>query len=707
MRIVSLLCLLACVCAGVGRAQQLLTWEDITGPSGYDMVVNGNEDTLYASNGRGVVFVSSDGGFHWSGILGFPSRDPIVDMASNHHNLVVSLTDFSVVRGRYKTLLWNGQPNSWATIFLSDFDNFSNIAVDGQGGVYAFSFGELMRYQNGSWAFINTNLPFRTENNQFVPIHNTVQFGEDGILYVGADSIIDVGKGGLFSSADSGRSWTQMLGNYRVTAIAGSLHSTIIVGTDGGILTSSDGGQTWRGAGLTGYSIDALLLDQQNTLFAIADGAVYRYDASGSTWVQTTRNSEPLQSLTLIPPGTLLASSEGAGAFRSTDGGTLWGGGEMRGKDVFAIATAPSGEVVAGTLGSGVYRSLFGGSSWVSGATSVPCDYISSLTNSGSTMLAGGDCGVLASTDGGTDWQSLSGDAISGSAYAVAVPSPVEGTILAGTNFGVVRSDDGGATWQNSGLQSSVVYFLDASPGGVVIAGTATQGIFISTDAGLSWASRGIVRDDLGGVLASPSGSLIVGVYGGIYRSVDDGSSWTYRQFDRSYVYSLAAGDSMRIYAGTGTTVFASFDDGVTWQAGGDSGIAQKPVLALHRAPAGPMLAGTYRGGVYRSLQTPAAAYPDGVGPVSHLPTAFALYQNYPNPFNPSTEIRYAIPEAADVRLSVVNLLGQVVAHLVQERQMPGEYHVQWKPEARSSGVYFYTLEAGKVRVTKKMLLVR
>ncbi len=705
MRIVALLCLLVWTSACAVRAQQLLTWEDITGPSGYDMVLNGNEDTLYATNGRGVVFVSSDGGFHWSGILGYPARDPVVDMASNHHYLAVSLTDFTVVRGRYKTLLWNGLPNSWATIFLSDFNNFSNIALDDQGSLYAFSFGQLLRYRNGSWSVINSNLPFATANNQFVPLHNTVQFGSDGILYVGADSIIDVGKGGLFTSADSGRSWTQMLSNYRVTAIAGSIRSTIIVGTDAGILTSSDGGQSWRGAGLTGYAINALLLDPQNTLFAIADGAVYRYDAVGSSWIQTTQNSEPLLALTLVPPGTLLASSESAGAFRSTDGGVLWGGGEMRGKDIFALTATSSGEIVAGTLGSGIYRSLFGGSAWVKGSTSVPCDYVYSLIISGSTILAGGDGGVLASTDDGTNWQNLSGEAISGSAFAVA--SPADGTLLAGTSFGVVRSDDGGAHWQNSGLQTSSVYYLDVSPGGVVIAGTATDGVFISTDAGATWHSAGIVRDDLGGVLASPSGSLIVAVYGGVYRSVDNGSSWTYRQFDKSYVYSLAAGDSMRIYAGTGTSVFASFDDGITWQAGGDSGIAQKPVLSLHRSPLGPLLAGTYRGGVYRSFQSPAAAYPDDVARDGERPTAFALYQNYPNPFNPSTEIRYTLPEAADVRLSVVNLLGQVVAQLVQERQMAGEYRVQWKPETRSRGVYFYTLEAGKVRVTKKMLLVR
>jgi len=96
----------------------------------------------------------------------------------------------------------------------------------------------------------------------------------------------------------------------------------------------------------------------------------------------------------------------------------------------------------------------------------------------------------------------------------------------------------------------------------------------------------------------------------------------------------------------------------------------------------------------------------------SVLPTTFALEQNYPNPFNPSTTIRFMLPKASDVSLTVVNLLGQTVTTLVDSRLAAGEHEVVWhgrdsnnKPVA--SGVYLYRLQAESYSDTKKMLLLK
>ena len=94
-------------------------------------------------------------------------------------------------------------------------------------------------------------------------------------------------------------------------------------------------------------------------------------------------------------------------------------------------------------------------------------------------------------------------------------------------------------------------------------------------------------------------------------------------------------------------------------------------------------------------------------------PEAFALSNNYPNPFNPATTIRYALPQAADVELTVYNVVGQVVRTLVAEHQSAGRYTMEWDAtddggHSLSSGMYFYHLQAGgEFREVKKMLLLK
>ena len=94
-------------------------------------------------------------------------------------------------------------------------------------------------------------------------------------------------------------------------------------------------------------------------------------------------------------------------------------------------------------------------------------------------------------------------------------------------------------------------------------------------------------------------------------------------------------------------------------------------------------------------------------------PAAFALATNYPNPFNPATTIQYALPQPADVQLTVYNVVGQVVRTLVAEHQSAGRYLVAWDAtddsgQSLSAGIYFYRLQAGgEFHAVKKMLLLK
>jgi len=96
----------------------------------------------------------------------------------------------------------------------------------------------------------------------------------------------------------------------------------------------------------------------------------------------------------------------------------------------------------------------------------------------------------------------------------------------------------------------------------------------------------------------------------------------------------------------------------------------------------------------------------------SDLPSKFTLDQNFPNPFNPTTTIRYSIPlnksnNSYNVQLKVYDLLGNVVATLVNTSQSAGNYTVNFEANKLSSGVYYYQIKAGSFIQTRKMLLLK
>ena len=89
------------------------------------------------------------------------------------------------------------------------------------------------------------------------------------------------------------------------------------------------------------------------------------------------------------------------------------------------------------------------------------------------------------------------------------------------------------------------------------------------------------------------------------------------------------------------------------------------------------------------------------------LPSAFNLEQNYPNPFNASTEISFTLSKAADIDLSVYNMLGQKVAALASGMMDAGYHSVNWNASDVTSGIYFYRLTAGDNCEVRKMTLLK
>ena len=86
-----------------------------------------------------------------------------------------------------------------------------------------------------------------------------------------------------------------------------------------------------------------------------------------------------------------------------------------------------------------------------------------------------------------------------------------------------------------------------------------------------------------------------------------------------------------------------------------------------------------------------------------------------PNPFVRATEITYMVPsttQAAAVTLRIHDASGRLVRTLVDCWKRPGVYTAAWDGTSESgspvsSGAYFYSLEIGETRITRKGVLLR
>ena len=94
------------------------------------------------------------------------------------------------------------------------------------------------------------------------------------------------------------------------------------------------------------------------------------------------------------------------------------------------------------------------------------------------------------------------------------------------------------------------------------------------------------------------------------------------------------------------------------------------------------------------------------------LPDVMTLDQNYPNPFNPTTTISFSLPDDASIKVKVFNMLGQEVASLADGYFQRGRHELLWNAHdvnqrRVASGVYFYSIESGDLRLVKKMVVLK
>jgi len=178
------------------------------------------------------------------------------------------------------------------------------------------------------------------------------------------------------------------------------------------------------------------------------------------------------------------------------------------------------------------------------------------------------------------------------------------------------------------------------------------------------------------------------------------------RVLDLPGTYTLS-----KIINGSGYSmiVAGSFGNGNDTLAGSRAKVNVK--VSNFRVARGKLLIQCFGGGGQIKAQDVLEFKP--TDPENAKPRDFSLEQNYPNPFNPSTMISYRLPARCYVQISILNILGQMVASLISEEQNAGRHQIEWKTNS-SSGVYLCRIHAistenssQRFSDTIKMVLIR
>lgn len=380
-------------------------------------------------------------------------------------------------------------------------------------------------------------------------------------------------------------------------------------------------------------------------------------------WVQVNNGLGNISISSIVVAGNNIFAGAPSknGVFLSTNNGTSWSQAGLYTQTVYSLTTSGN-NIFAGTAGSGVFLSTNNGLTWTQILNN---QNVFSLAASGNNIFAG--CGygngVYLSTNNGMNWTQTSLNNQWVNALVVNGNNIFAGTYNPGN--GVYLSTNNGTTWIQTSLNNQSVFAL-AVNGNNIFAGTSDSGH-------------------------------------GVYLSTNNGTNWTQTTLNNGEVYSLAVNGN-NVFAGTFLNgVFVSNNNGANWIQRNE-GFGFPTVRALCIV-SNYIFAGTYNGGgIWRRLLGELV----GINPIlNEIPDKFLLSQNYPNPFNPITKIKFQIPKLSHTKITVFDILGKVVATLVNEEIKPGTYEIDFNGSSLASGIYYYKLNAESYTDTKKMVLVK
>jgi hypothetical protein len=336
----------------------------------------------------------------------------------------------------------------------------------------------------------------------------------------------DAGSGDA-GSPEGGVSWDQ----------------TIVLGSQGGIRATTNGGTQWNtGAGILGLSLRSLMtspLDPGHLWLSSWGSGIWHRPSASQSWQRIPTTVLPVDYTLVAAPDPYMANRVLVGArtlYVSTDDGTTFTATSTQLNEFgFGFDGTDAGTLYTATQTGGVLQSTNAGTSWsaINGnltawatASGTFIDVRSVIVAPGSpqTLYIGTDgAGVQKTTNGGTTWTNVLSPTGVINCLLLVPGSP--STLYACVGGGGIRSStDGGGTWTDvsSGLPTQDVSGLayDSSGGGLYA--TAGKGLY-QRMPGQSWTGVDVSCTPAGGIstpailVNGSARSVVIGAAGGVY----------------------------------------------------------------------------------------------------------------------------------------------------------------------------------------------
>ena len=369
--------------------------------------------------------------------------------------------------------------------------------------------------------------------------------------------------GHIFGSEDSGAHW-------RLLGRAGPRVDTVITAivvdprdgnvlfasswtrdstAGGGVFRSADGGRTWSGAGLAGQAVRALAMAPSDPNILVAgtlDGVYRSLDASKSWERISPQHHEELRNLDSLAVDPRDPQIIYAGTFhlpwKTSDGGRTWRpihDGMIDDSDVMSLLVdGANPRLIYASACSGIYRSDDSAAQWrkIQGIpyTARRTYAITQDPKRPARVYAATSEGLWKTEDGGMTWQRTTPESWVVNTVIVAGGNP--GRVLIGTEeLGVLESDDGGEHFQdvNEGFEHRQILALGLDPkrpGRVLVAlAHSSDPVLSSEDDGRTWTAlkAGLGAEQVLRIYAAPEGAWWISLArGGLMRHDTGKNAW-------------------------------------------------------------------------------------------------------------------------------------------------------------------------------------